>query len=62
MKVFIAAISKMDDTELLGVFTTEDLALGRIEKEMENLVYSNEEYGAIPAVIECFVDDMELYT
>jgi hypothetical protein len=62
MKVYIAAIAKMDDTEFLGVYTTEDLALGRIEREIEKLQDSNEEYGIIPVIVESLIDDMESYT
>ena len=35
MKVYIATITNVDSTEIIGVYTTEDLALGKIEKRME---------------------------
>ena len=62
MKVYVAALIRTEDAEFLGVYTSEDLAVGRIEREMEKLQTSNEEYGVIPSIVESYLDDVEVYT
>jgi hypothetical protein len=58
MKVFIATVVHIENTEILGVYSTEDVALGKVEKRMEELYESNEDYGAYPEVIEAAIDDI----
>jgi len=59
MKVYIATITNVDSTEIIGVYSSEDLALGKIEKRMEDLYDENEDYGAHPEIIEVSIDDMD---
>lgn len=63
MKVYIAALINAEgDSEFLGVYTTEDLAIGRVEREIESLQDNSEDYGVIPVVVESMLDDVDLYT
>lgn len=59
MKVFIATIVHLENTEILGVYSAEDVALGKVEKKMEDLYDKNEDYGAYPEVIEAVIDDID---
>jgi hypothetical protein len=59
MKVFIATIVNLDDTEILGVYSTEDVALSKVEKRMEELCDKNEDYGSFPEIIEAVIDDID---
>ena len=62
MKVYVAALIRMEDAEFLGVYTSEDLAIGRIEKEMEKLQQNNADLGIVPSIVESYLDDVEVYT
>lgn len=59
MKVYVATLVDIDNTSVIGVYSTEDLALGKLEKAMEELYFSNEDYGVYPYVVEKYIDDME---
>ena len=59
MKVYVATLVDTDNTFVVGVYSTEDLALGKLEKAMEDLYFSNEDYGVYPFVIEKYIDDIE---
>ena len=60
MKVYVALMGKAhEDTDVLGVYTTEDLAIARIERESEDLMEKNEDYGTYGIVIDVELDDMK---
>jgi hypothetical protein len=59
MKVYVATLVDLDNTFVVGIYSTEDLALGKIEKAMEELYFSNEDYGVYPYIIEKHIDDIE---
>jgi hypothetical protein len=59
MKVFVALIVHVEDTEVIGVYTSYDVALSKIDKELDELQTKNEELGCYPNIIEVNLDDME---
>lgn len=59
MRVFIATVVNVESTEIIGVYTAEDVALGKVEKRMEELYEKNEDYGCYPEVIEAILDDVD---
>lgn len=59
MKVYVATLVDLEDTNVVGVYTSEDVAISKLEKLMEELYYSNEDYGVSPVVIEKYIDDTE---
>jgi hypothetical protein len=59
MKVYVATLVDLENTSVVGVYSTEDLALGKLEKAMEELYFSNEDYGVYPYVIEAHIDDVD---
>lgn len=59
MKVYVATLVDLENTVVLGVYTSEDTALGKLEKAMEDLYFSNEDYGVAPEIIEKHIDDIE---
>jgi hypothetical protein len=62
LRIYIATILLPEDTIILGAYSTEDLALGRIEREMDQRIQDNEEYGAYPMVVDTELDDVDIYT
>lgn len=59
MKVYVALMGRAtEDTEVLGVFTSEDLAIARIERESDDLVENNEDIGSYGIVVDVDLDDM----
>ena len=59
MKVYVATLVDLENTVVIGVYTSEDTALGKLEKAMEDLYFQNEDYGVAPEIIEKFIDDVE---
>lgn len=59
MKVYVATLVDLENTIVVGVYTSEDAALGKLEKAMEDLYFQNEDYGVAPEIVEKFIDDVE---
>lgn len=62
MKVYVAAIARLDETNVLGVYSTEDVAISKVEQEMDRLMNENEEYGCYSMIMSFDIDDVEDYT
>ena len=56
MKVYVAVMSIHSDTEVLAVCTSRDIAIGKIEKKMEELYEKNEDFGAYSEIMEFNID------
>lgn len=59
MKVYIATIVHVESTEIIGVYSSEDVALGKADRRMDELYDNNEDYGCYPEVIEACIDDAD---
>lgn len=58
MKVYVATLVDLENTQVVGVYSSEDTAVGKLEKAMEQLYESNQDYGVYPEVIQKYIDDM----
>ena len=59
MKVYVATLIDLENTVVIGVYTSEDAALGKLEQAMDELYFSKEDYGVHPEVVEKYIDDVE---
>ena len=59
MKVYIATLVDLENTHILGVYTSEDVATSRLEKAMEDLYYDNEDLGVCAVLHEKYIDDVD---
>lgn len=58
MKVYIATLVDLENTVVIGAYSTEDLAIGKVEKAMDEMYFNNEDYGVFPMIVEKHIDDM----
>jgi hypothetical protein len=59
MKVYIATVVHVESTEIIGVYSSEDVALGKLDIRMDELYDNNEDYGCYPELIEVYIDDKD---
>ena len=59
MKVFVATLNDLENTQIVGVYSSEDVAIGKIEQAMDELFLDNEDLGVYPLIVEKFIDDKE---
>lgn len=59
MKVFVATLVDLENTVVVGVYTSEDVAVSKLEVAMDDLYFSNEDYGVCPIVLEKYIDDID---
>jgi|688.fasta_scaffold2837581_2 hypothetical protein len=59
MKVYIASLVDLENTVIVGVYSSEDVAISKVEKAMDELYLDNEDLGVYPTIIEKFIDDIE---
>ncbi len=59
MKVYIAQLVDLDNTHVVGAYTTQDLALAKLDKAMDELIDLNEDLGVYPVITEKYIDDVE---
>lgn len=59
MVVYLACVHSLEDIEILGVYTSQDVAISKIEKRMEELYESNEDYGVYSQILKYNVDDID---
>lgn len=59
MKVYVAALIDLDNTMIIGVYSSEDVAISKIEKAMDDLYIDNEDLGVYPSITEKYIDDIE---
>jgi hypothetical protein len=59
MKVFVAQLVDLDNTQIIGVYTSEDIAISKLDKAMDDLMDSNEDLGVYPMVTEKYIDDID---
>lgn len=59
MKVYVATLVDLENTTIIGVYTSEDVAVSKVESAMEDLYFSNEDYGVSPVIIEKYIDDAD---
>lgn len=58
MKVYVATLVDLENTLIVGVYTSEDTAMGKLEKAMDDLMDRNEDYGVYSEIVEKYIDDM----
>ncbi len=59
MRVYVATLVDLENTTVVGVYTSEDVAISKLETAMEELYLSNEDYGVCPVLVEKYIDDTE---
>jgi len=59
MKVYVATLVDLENTGIVGVYTSEDVAMSKLDKSMDDLYDSNEDLGVFPMVVEKYIDDIE---
>jgi hypothetical protein len=59
MKVYVATLVDLENTTIVGVYTSEDVAVSKLENAMEELYISNEDYGVSPVIVEKYIDDVD---
>jgi hypothetical protein len=59
MKVYIASLIDLENTVIVGVYSSEDVAISKVEKAMEDLYLDNDDLGVYPTITEKFIDDIE---
>jgi hypothetical protein len=59
MKVYVASLIDLENTHIIGVYSSEDVALGKLEQAMDDLFYNNEDFGVEPMITEKYIDDIE---
>jgi hypothetical protein len=59
MKVYVATLVDLENTTIVGVYTSEDVAVSKLETIMEELYISNEDYGVSPVIVEKYIDDVD---
>jgi hypothetical protein len=59
MKVYVACLVDLDNTHIVGVYTSEDVALSKLDKAMGELFFTNEDFGVQPFIQEAYIDDIE---
>ena len=59
MKVYIASLVDLENTVIVGVYTSEDVAISKLDKAMDDLYLDNEDLGVYPTITEKFIDDIE---
>ena len=59
MKVYVASLVDLENTVIVGVYTSEDVAISKLDKAMDDLYLDNEDLGVYPTITEKFIDDIE---
>lgn len=59
MKLFIPTLVGLDETEIIGAYTSFDVALSKVEKALDELQDNNEDLGVYPTIVEVYLDDMD---
>lgn len=59
MKVFVAQLVDLDNSQVIGVYTSEDVALSKLNRAMDDLFDANEDLGVYPVITEKYIDDVE---
>jgi hypothetical protein len=59
MKVFVAQLVDLDNTQIVGVYTSADIAISKLDKAMDDLMDANEDLGVYPMVTEKYIDDID---
>lgn len=59
MRVYVATLVDLENTTVVGVYTSEDIAIAKLENTMEDLYFANEDYGVSPVIVEKYIDDAE---
>lgn len=60
MRVYVATLIDLENTHIIGVYTSEDVAVSKIEAALEELFLDNEDLGVYPVIVEKLVDDKDV--
>ena len=60
MKVYVAALIDLENTHIVGVYSSEDVAVGKVEDAMDELYFDNEDLGVYPVIYERNLDDKDV--
>lgn len=59
MKVYVASLVDLENTVVVGVYTTRELAIKKLDDAMDELMANNEDLGVYSCVTEKLIDDIE---
>lgn len=59
MKVYVASLVDLENTVIVGVYTTKELAIKKLDTAMDDLISNNEDLGVYSCVTEKLIDDIE---
>lgn len=59
MKVYIASLVDLENTVIVGVYTTKELAIKKLESTMDDLADQNEDLGVYSCITEKLIDDAD---
>jgi len=59
MKVYVASLIDLENTHIIGVYSSEDVAISKLDKAMDELFFTNEDFGVQPFIHETYLDDTE---
>lgn len=59
MKIYIASLVDIENTVIVGAYTTEELAEKKLNEIIDDLLDRNEDLGVYPSVTEKYIDDVE---
>lgn len=59
MKVYVASLVDLENTVIVGVYSSEDVAISKVEKAMDELYLDNEDLGVYPTITEKYIDDID---
>lgn len=60
MKVYVATLVDIENTHIVGVYTSEDVAISKLETSLEEMYFDNEDLGVYPVLVEKYIDDKEI--
>jgi putative ubiquitin-RnfH superfamily antitoxin RatB of RatAB toxin-antitoxin module len=61
MKVYVALLTDLniENTQVVGVYTSSDVAISKLEDIMEELYYENKDLGIYSSIVEKYIDDVD---
>jgi hypothetical protein len=58
MVVYVSTVVRLEDTDIIGVYTSYENAAKAADSRIEDLQQKNEDLGSYPHILEYNLDDM----
>jgi hypothetical protein len=59
MRVYVASLVDLENTVIVGVYTSKSLAVQKLEDVMDDLTERNEDLGVYSCITEMLIDDID---